>query len=308
MPKNQSPIERRHDFVFLFDIKNGNPNGDPDAGNAPRVDPETGHGLVTDVCLKRKIRNFVTLNMADPDGSPKKGYDIYVKERAVLNLQHKKAYDALGIDPKAKPEKAPKGENTDKPRLSNEDKARNWMCENFFDIRMFGAVMSTEINAGQVRGPVQLTFSRSIDPIVSLEHSVTRMAVTTEKESEAQSGGNRTMGRKTTVPYALYRCHGFISAPLASQTGFHKGDLELLWKSLANMFDHDRSAARGEMAARGLYVFEHGSALGNAPAHKLFDRITVQRADDSKPPRDFSDYKVTVVRDHPQGVKMTEMI
>ena len=281
---NGAPVSRRYDFVLLFDVINGNPNGDPDAGNAPRLDPETGHGLVTDVCLKRKIRNFVSLVKTDPaTGQPEPGYDIYVKERAVLNQQHRRAYDALGL----------RTDGGAAEKAGNADRARAWMCQTFFDIRMFGAVMTTDVNAGQVRGPVQLAFARSVDPITSLEQSITRMAVTTEKEAEKQEGGNRTMGRKEIVPYGLYRAHGFVSPHLAAQTGFHDGDLELLWHSLERMFEIDRSAARGEMATRALYVFEHQSALGNAPAHRLFERLRVARREGSQPPRSFSDYDVT---------------
>jgi CRISPR-associated protein Csd2 len=294
-----SPVSKRYDFVLLFDVNNGNPNGDPDAGNAPRVDPETGHGLVSDVCLKRKIRNFVMTAKSGIDGQPAPGYDIYVKEKAVLNDQHARAYDALKIDPKAKPEKG---------KESPESQARRWMCQTFFDVRMFGAVMATEVNAGQVRGPVQIAFSRSIDPIVSLEQSITRMAVTTAREAEKQEGGNRTMGRKEIVPYGLYRCHGFVNPYLAAQTGFSDADLELLWRALEQMFELDRSAARGEMASQKLFVFEHDSLLGNAPAHKLFERIAVQRKETSRPPRAFSDYDVRVVRDLPQGVRLNERI
>jgi CRISPR-associated protein Csd2 len=294
-------VERRYDFVFLFDVVNGNPNGDPDAGNAPRVDPETGHGLVTDVALKRKIRNFITLVKADAQsGQPEQGYDIYVKERAILNHQHRKAYDAAGLKPE--PKKLPK----------DEQKARDitrWMCQTFFDIRMFGAVMSTEINAGQVRGPVQIAFSRSVDPIVSLEQSITRMAVTTEREAEQQDGGNRTMGRKEIVPYGLYRAHGFVSPHLARQTGFSMDDVQLLWQALENMFEIDRSAARGEMSPRGLYVFEHDSMLGSAPAHRLFERIRIERRDASRPPRAFSDYALDIDEaELPDGVTLHRMI
>jgi CRISPR-associated protein Csd2 len=296
---DSQPINKRYDFVLLFDVTNGNPNGDPDAGNAPRIDPETGNGLVSDVCLKRKIRNFITLAKTDSNGKPADGYDIYVKEKAVLNQQHQRAYDALGLTAKSKPEK---GEE------SNEQKARQWMCQTFFDIRMFGAVMTTGVDAGQVRGPVQLTFSRSIDPIMSLEQSITRMAVTTEKESEKQEGGNRTMGRKEIIPYALYQCHGFINPFLAAQTGFSQADLELLWTSLSQMFEYDRSAARGEMSTCKLFVFEHENALGNAPAHRLFERITVKRKDESKPSRAFADYDVKVVRDFPAGITLHEHI
>jgi len=293
------PVSHRHDFVLLFDITNGNPNGDPDAGNAPRVDPETGHGLVSDVCLKRKVRNYISLAKTGPDGKPADGYDIYVKEKAILNQQHQRAYEALKLDPNAKPEKG---------KESSEQQARRWMCQTFFDIRMFGAVMTTEINAGQVRGPVQIAFSRSIDPIVSLEQSITRMAVTTERESEKQEGGNRTMGRKEIVPYGLYRCHGFVNPYLGAQTGFSDEDLQLLWKALEQMFETDRSAARGEMSSRKLFVFEHASALGNAPAHKLFDRIRVLRGDSTRPARQFTDYHIEIVRDLPEGITLHEPV
>ncbi len=290
-----SPITHRYDFVLLFDVKNGNPNGDPDAGNAPRIDPETGHGLVSDVCLKRKIRNYVTLVKA-PSGVPADGYDIYVKERAILNDQHQRAYDAKGLKGEAK--------GAEKQR-ENEDAARRWMCQTFFDIRMFGAVMTTKVNAGQVRGPVQLPFARSIDPIVSLEQSITRMAVTTREEAENQEGGNRTMGRKEIVPYALYRAHGFVSPHLAAGTGFSEADLKLLFEALTQMFEIDRSAARGEMSSQKLFIFEHESMLGNAPAHQLFERIAIKRRDLSKPARDFSDYDVAVAdSDLPAGVKL----
>lgn len=294
-----SPITHRYDFVLLFDVANGNPNGDPDAGNAPRVDPETGHGLVSDVCLKRKIRNFISLVKSESvTGEPEAGYDIYVKERAILNQQHQRAYDALGLDPKAR---AAAGEE------SPEQRARRWMCQTFFDVRMFGAVMSTGVNAGQVRGPVQLVFARSVDPIPSLEQSITRMAVTTEEEAKEQdkkqAGQRRTMGRKEIVPYGLYRAHGFVSPQLASQTGFSGDDLELLWQALERMFEFDRSAARGEMTTRGLYVFEHESPLGNAPAHRLFERIRISRKELSRPPRAYSDYQVDVDRELPPGVR-----
>lgn len=287
-----APISHRYDFVLLFDVKNGNPNGDPDAGNAPRIDPETGHGLVSDVCLKRKIRNYVTLVKTSPSGVAD-GYDIYVKERSVLNQQHQRAYTALGLKP---------GTGNDR---SNEDRARAWMCQTFFDIRMFGAVMATKVNAGQVRGPVQMPFARSVDPIVSLEQSITRMAVTTDEEAKKQDGGNRTMGRKEIVPYALYRSHGFISPHLAAATGFNAADLDLLFDALTQMFEVDRSAARGEMSSQRLFIFEHDSPLGNAPAHRLFERISVQRRDLSRPARDFSDYEVTVAdAELPPGVKL----
>lgn len=277
-------MNNRYDFIFLFDIKNGNPNGDPDAGNAPRVDPETGKGLVTDVCLKRKIRNHITLTQTNPDGTPKQGYDIYVKERAILNDQHERAYSALGL---------PKDEKDNKKAASNQTAARQWMCQTFFDIRMFGAVMSTGVNCGQVRGPVQLTFGESQSPIFHISNSITRMAVTTEKESVDQSGGNRTIGSKEIIPYGLYRTHGFINASLADQTGFNDTDLDLLWDSFSNLFEADRSASRGEMAAQELLVFKHDSKLGNANAHRLFSRLKIQEADESKPARSFADYVIT---------------
>lgn len=277
-------INKRYEFVLLFDVQDGNPNGDPDAGNLPRVDPETGHGLVTDVCLKRKIRNFVGIvkNEQPP-------YEIYVKERAILNNQNERAYQALkdfGIEVTASEGKRKGGDKT--------DDARKWMCQNFYDVRTFGAVMTTGVNCGQVRGPVQLTFARSIDQVIPLEHTITRMAVTTEEEAKKQEGDNRTMGRKYTLPYALYRCHGFVSAHLAQQTGFSNEDLTLFWDALANMFDHDRSAARGQMATRGLYIFEHENSLGKAPAHTLFERISVQRKENVAVPRHFEDYRVVI--------------
>lgn len=268
-------LENRYEFVFLFDVKDGNPNGDPDAGNLPRVDAETGMGLVTDVCLKRKVRNFVELTQSD--NSKRK---IFVKEKAILNNL---------IDESLEQEEVKTKENGDKTEA-----ARQWMCKNYYDIRTFGAVMSTGKNAGQVRGPIQLTFSRSIDPIVASEHSITRMAVTTEKEAEAQSGDNRTMGRKFTVPYGLYRCHGFISAHLADQTGFSEDDLALFWQALMQMFDHDRSAARGEMNPRGLFIFKHDSKLGNAPAGELFRKINVRLKEGVEVPRSPDDYEINV--------------
>lgn len=287
-------LTNRYDFVLLFDVKDGNPNGDPDAGNLPRVDAETGRGLVTDVCIKRKVRNFVGLVKGEQPP-----YEIYVKEKAVLNNQHKRAYVGIG-----KPELL---EGDDKKRKGGDavDEARQWMCRNFYDVRAFGAVMSTDINCGQVRGPIQLTFARSIDPIVALEHSITRMAVATEAEAEKQSGDNRTMGRKFTVPYGLYAAHGFVSSFLAKQTGFDENDLELLWQALAQMFEHDRSSARGEMSTCGLYVFKHDSELGNAPAHSLFARIQPKLKDGIAVPRDFSDYTVSVEEDAmPSGVTL----
>lgn len=268
----------RYDFVYLFDCKDANPNGDPDAGNLPRVDPETGQGIATDVMLKRKIRNFVQLTKA-----AQPGHDVYIREKAILNHQHARAYDALGLDSKA-------------AKQEQRDQTRDWMCKNFYDIRSFGAVMTTDINCGQVRGPVQLSFSRSIDRIVSAEHAVTRMAVTTEKEAEKQSGDNRTMGRKFTVPYALYRCHGFVNPFLAEQTGFSDEDRELLFTALENAFQFDQSAARpaGSMNPRALLVFEHDSQLGNAPSHKLLEAVRVERRTGIEVPRSFSDYEVTI--------------
>jgi CRISPR-associated protein Csd2 len=291
---SMEPITKRYDVVLLFDVINGNPNGDPDAGNAPRIDPETGHGLVSDVCLKRKIRNFVCLAKTK-DKEPEPGYDIYVKEKAVLNRQHQKAHDAVGLKPDAK----------GKEKADKIDKARAWMCQTFFDIRMFGAVMSTEINCGQVRGPVQFAFARSVDPIVALEQSITRMAVTNERDLEKE----RTMGRKEIVPYALYEAHAFISPFLAADTGFSQVDLDLLWQSLKMMFEVDRSAARGEMSSRKLLVFEHESMLGNAPAHALFDRVKITRKDLTRPARAFSDYEVAIDKENlPSGITLHEML
>lgn len=315
-----SAISRRYDFVYLFDVTDGNPNGDPDAGNLPRVDPETNQGLVTDVCLKRKVRNFVSIAKG---GEP--GFRIYMAERAVLNLQHKEAWKALGISPDSdeKYERLPR----------DEKKAREltaWMCRNFYDIRAFGAVMTTGVNAGQVRGPVQLTFARSIEPVTPIEVSITRGAVTNEKDAEKK---DREMGRKHILPYGLYRAHGFISARLANDekkgTGFSDEDLALFWQALEQMFEHDRSAARGEMAARKLIVFEHESDLGNAPAHRLFERVKVKRRrsdgglqdpegtpanggaprETLPPARTFSDYAVLVDRDGlPPGVTIHERL
>ncbi|WP_341580571.1 hypothetical protein IAOACIIE_00495 [Mannheimia haemolytica] len=285
-------IQNRYEFVFFFDVTNGNPNGDPDAGNMPRLDPETSKGLVTDVCLKRKIRNFIEMSYEN-----EAGYEIYVKEKSVLNLQNKRAYEALGIESEAK--KLPK----------EEAKAREitaWMCKNFFDIRTFGAVMTTEVNSGQVRGLVQLAFAQSIDPIIPLEVSITRMAVTNEKDLEKE----RTMGRKYIVPYALYRVHGFISAKLAEKTGFSDEDVQKLWQALQLMFEHDRSAARGEMAARKLIVFKHDSELGNQPAHKLFDSVKVERINGEKdtPAKDYDDYCISVQTEGLTGVTVEELL
>jgi len=286
-------IQNRYEFVYLFDVENGNPNGDPDAGNMPRIDPETSYGLVTDVCLKRKIRNFVEI--VKNNQSP---YKIYIREKAVLSSVRKPAYEEV---------KKEAGNN----EARTIELAREWMCRNFFDVRTFGAVMSTkENNCGQVRGPVQLNFARSMDSIVPMEVTITRMAVETEKEAKQQSGDNRTMGRKHIVPYALYRAEGYVSAHLAVQTGFSEGDLELLWDSIINAFDHDHSAARGKMNARKLIVFKHDSMLGNAPAHKLFDLVTVKRATDvATPARAFSDYDVEIDKNNvPQGVTLEDKI
>ncbi|WP_066092338.1 type I-C CRISPR-associated protein Cas7/Csd2 [Xanthomonas massiliensis] len=294
-----SVISHRYEFVYLFDVTNGNPNGDPDAGNLPRLDPETNRGLVTDVALKRKIRNYVAL-----EKEKEAGYAIYMQEKAILNQQHQKSWEALGIPPDAKDgyKKLPK----------EEAKAREltaWMCQNFFDVRTFGAVMTTGVNTGQVRGPVQLAFATSVEPVLPLEVSITRVAVTTEKEAEAQSGDNRTMGRKHILPYGLYQVHGFISAKLAERTGFSEDDLQLLWRALTNLFEHDRSAARGEMAARKLIVFQHDHPMGNAPAHVLFDKVKVVRKDgQDTPARSFADYVIEIDRDTlPAGVSLTEL-
>ena len=282
-------LDRRYDFLYFFDVKDGNPNGDPDAGNLPRIDAETGEGLVTDVCLKRKVRNYVQLTRGNAPF-----YDIFVKEKAILNQRIAEAYQQMGLDLQNEPQdpKDGKKRNTKGQAQGSEvGRGREHMCRNYYDVRTFGAVMSTGPNAGQVRGPIQLTFSRSLGPVVALEHSITRMAVATEAEAEKQSGDNRTMGRKYTVPYGLYRGQGFVSAHLASQTGFSKEDLDLFWEALQNMFEHDRSAARGLMSARRLVVFEHATALGTRPAHELFERVSWERATEG-PARDFGDYRI----------------
>lgn len=350
-------IKNRYDFILIFDVQDGNPNGDPDAGNLPRIDPETGRGLVTDVCLKRKVRNYVQLTKTKEDGNAEDGFGIYVKEKAVLGRAHIKAFNDLNIavgqvsrkeipetlqslvdeiswpegisieegevegqqflviaadaDKKAiqqrlKEEKQPKDismfiktalkdAKPRKPTADETEQGKKKMCEDYYDIRTFGAVMALKSapNCGQVRGPVQMTFARSIDPVVTLEHSITRMAVATEAESEKQSGDNRTMGRKHTIPYGVYIAYGFVSPYLANQTKFTEEDLGLFWKALADMFEHDRSAARGFMSTRGLIVFKHDSSLGNAPAHRLFDLVNVIRKEGSdRPPRAFSDYQI----------------
>ena len=284
-----SELKNRIDFVYIFDVQDGNPNGDPDAGNLPRVDAETGMGLVTDVCLKRKVRNYVQVAKGCADG-----YDIFIKEKAVLNTLIDAAHEADSVKNAAEKDKTAE--------------ARTVMCRKYYDIRTFGAVMSTGKNAGQVRGPIQFTFARSIDSIATMEHSITRMAVATEKEAEKQSGDNRTMGRKATVPYGLYVCHGFISANLAQQTGFSEEDLALFWDALKYMFDVDRSAARGLMSAQKLVVFKHESVLGNAPANKLFDLVSIEK-NTKNAPRSFKDYTIKVDKDNlPAGVTVEELI
>ena len=303
-----NPIQNRYDFVLLFDVKDGNPNGDPDAGNLPRIDPETGHGLVTDVCLKRKVRNYVQLS-----NGGKLGCEIFVKEKAVLNKQIREAYGELGINLEQPPQDKIDGEKRKKKgeaQGGEVEKGRVFMCKKFYDVRTFGAVMSTGANAGQVRGPVQLTFARSVDPIVSLEHSITVCAARTEERSIEEQVG--IQGRKHTVSYSLYRCHGFVSAPFADQTGFTEDDLNLLWEALSNMFEHDRSAARGQMATRKLIVFKHDSKIGKAPAHKLFELVKAKAkrsTDEEKPARAFSDYIVEIDKGSiPAGVILEEKI
>lgn len=287
-----TPLNNRYDFVLLYDVENGNPNGDPDAGNMPRIDPETGHGIVTDVCLKRKIRNYVELVKGDATS-----YRIYVKEGTPLNQNHEEAYKSVELEP---------GKKAD---TGGVDRARRWMCANFFDVRTFGAVMSTGDNCGQVRGPVQINFSRSQDPIVQQEITITRQTVTRIEDAEKE----RTMGRKHIVPYGLYRVEGYVSARLANDpakgTGFSDEDLQLLWDALINLFEHDRSAARGKMASRKLIVFKHDSDLGSAPAHLLFERVQVSRKEGVIVPRGFSDYSVSVDRASlPAGVELIEML
>ena len=289
-------MNNRYDFIYLFDATDANPNGDPDAGNLPRVDTESSQGLITDVCLKRKIRNFIEVVKKD---TPK--YDIYVKEKGVLMRAHDKAYEAIKEEGKEQSEtKAGKRKGSG----DEVEAARAWMCQNFYDVRTFGAVMSLATNCGQVRGPIQLSFSRSIDPIAISEHAITRMAVATEREATAQQGDNRTMGRKFTVPYGLYRCHGFVNPFLADQTGFSDEDLELFFQALENAFQFDQSAARpaGSMAPRGLLIFKHDTALGKAPSHSLFDRLQIESFEhtpsgDGKPARKFADYASRITFD-----------
>lgn len=285
------PIKNRYEFVILFDVENGNPNGDPDAGNMPRVDPETGFGLVTDVCLKRKIRNYVELRKEDAEG-----FRIYIKDGVPLNRSDSAAIEALGIDPNLK--------NAKKADPGIDEKLRNWMCAHFYDVRTFGAVMTTfvkgALNCGQVRGPVQLGFARSVDPIVPQEVTITRVAITTEADAEKKG---TEMGRKHIVPYGLYRAEGYVSANLARKTtGFSEEDLELLWEAILNLFEHDHSAARGKMAVRELIIFKHDSELGCAPAYKLFDAVRVTRKDGVVVPRSYADYTVTVADSLPEGV------
>jgi CRISPR-associated protein Csd2 len=286
------PIKNRYEFVLLYDVENGNPNGDPDAGNMPRIDPETGYGIVTDVCLKRKIRNYVEMVKQDAPG-----YKIYIKEGIPLNANHEDAYVKNGLKPGIKAD------------VAKVNEVRRWMCDNYFDVRTFGAVMTTGDNCGQVRGPIQINFSRSIDPIVQQEVTITRITVTRIEDAEKE----RTMGKKYVVPYALYRVEGYVSAKLANDprkgTGFSEEDMALFWEALANMFEHDHSAARGKMASRKLFVFEHESDLGNAPSHKLFELVKVTRKPDANPPRSFNDYRVDIDRDSvPQGVTLIEKI
>ncbi len=310
-----NPLANRYDFILIMDVKDGNPNGDPDAGNMPRLDAESGHGLMTDVSLKRKVRNFVGLVKDQDQRDPVEGekrFEIYVREKAVLNLQHDRAYSALKLtvapeeqaqaatenvadvalvaDTKKKPAKKEKRKGSaDEVSL-----ARDWMCQNFFDIRTFGAVMSTGKNCGQVRGPVQITFARSVEPVVALEHSLTVCAARTDPEISGKTIEQQTgiQGRKHTVPYGVYVAHGFVSSFLAKQTGFGEDDLELLWEALAHMFEHDRSAARGEMSTRGLYVFKHDCELGNAPSHALFDKLKVAQTNPGEVARSFDAYEV----------------
>lgn len=312
-------IGGRREFVLFFDVERGNPNGDPDAGNMPRMDPETGHGLVTDVCLKRKVRNYIDLVRGE-----EAGFRIYVTEGAVLNEKHREGFAAARPDD-------PKVAKDKKLNPTSDAEAREvtgFMCKNFFDVRTFGAVMSTGVNAGQVRGPVQMAFARSVEPVLPLEISITRMAATNQAEAderksadEQKRGDLRTMGRKHVIPYGLYRAEIFVSAHLAKKTGFGPNDLTLLTEALAGMFEHDRSAARGKMATRALIEFRHDTALGRAPAHKLFDRVTVkrmvrgeaheidQRIDNAPPARAFTDYRIDIDRDAlPEGVAIIEHV
>lgn len=292
-------IKNRYEFVALFDVENGNPNGDPDAGNMPRIDPESGYGLVTDVCLKRKIRNYVETVKEDAEG-----FRIYIKDDVPLNRSDNEAYEYLGVNDKTVKDLKKKDPGADV-------KIRDFMCRNFYDIRTFGAVMTTfvkaALNCGQVRGPVQIGFARSIDPIISQEVTITRVAITTEKDAENKS---TEMGRKNIVPYALYRVEGYISANLARKvTGFSEEDLELLWEAVINMFEHDHSAARGKMAVRELIVFKHSKELGDCPAYKLFDAVEVKRKEGVEYPRKYQDYTVEIHEDGiPQTVEVSRKI
>ena len=297
-------VDRRHDFVLLFDVTDGNPNGDPDAGNLPRVDPETMHGLVTDVSLKRKVRDWVDAARGDESR-----FKIYVqKDGEALNAKHRRAYEALGLT-----------STGSKQARGDIDQARGWMCDNFYDIRLFGALMATGVNCGQVRGPVQLTFARSRDPVVPLDLSITRVAVTREEDAEivaaeegsdaAATGKQTEMGRKSLIPYGLYQAHGFFNPHFAAQTSLDAEDLALFWQALQMMWDLDRSSARGYMACRGLYVFSHTSKLGDAPAHTLFERIAVLLRDAAKTPREFGDYEVRIDDgDLPAGVELARLV
>jgi CRISPR-associated protein Csd2 len=294
----RNPIQNRYEFVILFDVENGNPNGDPDAGNMPRIDPETNLGLVTDVCLKRKIRNYVETVKEDAPG-----YRIYIKDNVPLNRSDLEAYTYLCIDPKNVKDAKSKNPVLDKD-------VRDFMCQNFYDIRTFGAVMTTfvkdSLNCGQVRGPVQLGFARSVDPVVPQEVTITRVAITTEEDAKKKG---TEMGRKYIVPYGLYRCEGYVSANLARKTtGFSEEDLALLWEAILNMFEHDRSAARGSMAVRELIVFKHDSEFGNAPAHKLFETVTIKRKEGVTTPRGYGDYEVSIDEGAiPTGVELIRM-
>lgn len=298
-----SPIKNRYDFVVYFDVENGNPNGDPDAGNMPRIDPETGYGLVTDVCLKRKIRNYVEMVREGQEG-----FEIYIKDGVPLNRSDARAFENQGIEMEAEKAFKEKIKKLKKDNPELDAKLRDFMCQTFYDVRTFGAVMTTfvknSLNCGQVRGPVQLTFARSVDPIVQQEVTITRVAITTEEDAEKKG---TEMGRKYIIPYALYRCEGFVSANLARKTtGFSEDDLDLLWDSIANMFEHDRAAARGKMTVRKLIVFKHDSEFGNAPAHSLFDLVSVQRKEGVETPRSFADYEGIVVDKTgiPEGVEV----
>lgn len=299
-------IQNRYEFVVLFDVENGNPNGDPDAGNMPRIDPESGLGLVTDVCLKRKIRNYVETVKEDESG-----YKIYIKEDVPLNRSDKTACQYFGINDDEEKKVTDELKKLKKNDPDADVKIRDFMCRNFYDIRTFGAVMTTfvkaSLNCGQVRGPVQIGFARSIDPIMSQEVTITRVAITTEKDAENKS---TEMGRKSIVPYGLYRAEGYISANLARKTtGFTEDDLSLLWEAIINMFEHDHSAARGKMAVRELIVFKHSKELGDCPAYKLFDAVEVKRKDEVEFARSYSDYLVAIHEDKiPESVEVKRMI